>query len=140
MRDQGAKRGAALAELAARQHGVAALAQLRAPGFDERPVHRRAAAGRLHRVHRGVYAVGHPQLSFQGRCLAAVMACGGPGPLPTSVRRRQGPPAFPAVVSHRSAAALWGMLSAPAGWIEVSIPSTNGRKRRRGIILHRSAS
>ncbi|MGZ5386585.1 MAG: endonuclease domain-containing protein [Solirubrobacterales bacterium] len=32
------------------------------------------------------------------------------------------------------------MLSAPAGWIEVSIPSTNGRKRRRGIILHRSAS
>ncbi|MGZ5330969.1 MAG: type IV toxin-antitoxin system AbiEi family antitoxin domain-containing protein [Solirubrobacterales bacterium] len=53
MRDQGAKRGAALAELAARQHGVAALAQLRALGFDKRAVHRRAAAGRLHRVHRG---------------------------------------------------------------------------------------
>ena len=49
--------------------------------------------GRLHQFHRGVYAVGHPNLPLEGRLLAAVKACG---------------PA--AVLSHYSAAALWGFI------------------------------
>ena len=36
-------------------------------GLDSSATHRRVRAGRLHPVHRGVYAVGHPGLSFEGR-------------------------------------------------------------------------
>ena len=61
-------------------------------------------AGRLHRIHRGVYAVGHTRLSFEGRCMAAVLALGDG-----------------AVVSHRSAAALWGLLAFPAGFVDVTV-------------------
>lgn len=49
-------------------------------------------AGRLHRLHRGVYAVGHLDLSWHSHCLAAVLACA------------------PALASHTSAAWLWGVL------------------------------
>src|SRR3954451_9513663 len=55
-------------------------------------IDRRLAAGRLHVIHRGVYAVGHPRIPQEGRWLAAVLACG-----------------HGAVLSHRSAAALWGL-------------------------------
>jgi hypothetical protein len=53
---------------------------------------KRADSGRFHRVHRGVYAVGHPRLTQKGRWMAAVLAYG-----------------IGAAVSHRSAAALWGL-------------------------------
>ncbi len=44
-----------------------------------------------------------------------------------------------ALVSHRTAAALWGLLSLPArGSIELTLPTDNGRKHRRGITIHRS--
>jgi hypothetical protein len=62
--------------LAARQHGVVTLAQLLGAGLDHRAIARRVAGGALHRIHRGVYAVGHPGLSWEGQCLAAVLACG----------------------------------------------------------------
>ena len=45
-----------------------------------------------------------------------------------------------AVISHRSAAALWGLLPSAAGFIEVSVPGDNGRERRPGIAIHRSHS
>ena len=57
--------------------------------WDEGAIAWRVREGRLHRVHRGVYAVGHPVLPRYGRLMAAVLACG------------QG-----AVLSHRSAAEL----------------------------------
>ena len=57
------------------------------------PCQIRVRNGRLHPLHRGVYAVGHPNLPLEGRFLAAVKACG-PG----------------AVLSHYSAAALWGFV------------------------------
>src|SRR4051812_10827827 len=80
----------AIAVVAARQHGVIARAQLRALGLSDDAITKRASRGRLHAVHRGVYAVGHPVLGARGRWMAAVLACG-PG----------------AVLSHASAAALW---------------------------------
>ena len=52
--------------------------------------------GLLHPDHRGVYAVGHAELPPLGREVAALLACG-----PS------------AVLSHRSAAALWGLAAWP---------------------------
>ena len=95
-----------LARLAARQHGVVATAQLRAIGFTAQAIHRRIQAGRLHRLHRGVYAVGHARISLRGRWMAATLACG-PG----------------AVLSHRAAAALWGLCATFWGPIDVSAPT-----------------
>jgi predicted transcriptional regulator of viral defense system len=61
-----------IAELATRQHGVVSLEQPRALGLGARGVQHRATMGKLHRVHRGVYAVGHRLLSADGRRMAAV--------------------------------------------------------------------
>jgi hypothetical protein len=66
-------RGQALADLARRQHGVVSIRQLRALGYSEGAVRKAVAAGRLHRVHTGVYAVGHTSLTLHGECLAAVL-------------------------------------------------------------------
>lgn len=66
-----------IAALARAQHGVAARHQLRSIGVTDRAISHRLAAGRLHRVHRGVFAVGHEALSWRGRCMAAVLAVGG---------------------------------------------------------------
>jgi predicted transcriptional regulator of viral defense system len=63
---------AELARLAGRQHGVVATRQLSALGLARGGVAARARAGRLHRVHRGVYAVGHTVLTVNGRRMAAV--------------------------------------------------------------------
>ncbi|HSD24175.1 MAG TPA: type IV toxin-antitoxin system AbiEi family antitoxin domain-containing protein, partial [Solirubrobacterales bacterium] len=73
-------------QVAGRQHGVIKRSQLIAAGLLPSGISDRASAGRLHRIHRGVYAVGHPRLSNQGRWMGAVLACG------------EG-----AVLSHRSA-------------------------------------
>jgi hypothetical protein len=63
-----------VAELAGRQWGVVSLAQLRAAGLSYDAVRSRVRAGRLHRLHHGVYAVGHTVLRREGRWLAAVLA------------------------------------------------------------------
>jgi very-short-patch-repair endonuclease len=123
MRKEGANSEVGLSRVAARQHGIVTRAQLNAAGIGDAGITRRIGAGRLHRVHRGVYAVGHPKLTFEGRCLAAASACG---------------PA--AVVSHRSAAALWTLLPPHSGPIEVTLPTANGRRRRSGITIHRTRS
>jgi hypothetical protein len=111
----------ALAELAARQWGVVSLAQLGALGIGSRAAQRRAQAGRLRRVHRGVYAMGGAVLPREGRWLAAVMACG------------QG-----AVLSHVSAAVHWNLLNYEPARPEVTAPAS--RKGVPGIRLHRSHS
>jgi predicted transcriptional regulator of viral defense system len=111
------------ANIAARQHGVVSSVQLKsACGIDKDGIHRRVRAGRLHRVHRGVYAVGHPALSNEGRWMAAVVACG-----------------ERAALSHRSAGELWRLLPVRAGAPHVTVPGTGGRRKRGGIHIHRSA-
>jgi very-short-patch-repair endonuclease len=110
----------ALAELATRQYGVVSLGQLKALGLGARAVQQRSARGRLHRVHRGVYAVGHRVLSADGHRIAAVLGCG-PG----------------AVLSHRSAAAAWGIRPTDRERIEVSARGQTGRRGPAEVELHR---
>jgi very-short-patch-repair endonuclease len=100
---------------------VVSIGQLAALGLGRSAVTRRVQAGRLHRIHRGVYAVGHRALRVEGRRLAAVLACG-PG----------------AVLSHTSAAAHWGLLHTGASRIDVTAPRT--RQRTAKIRPHRSRS
>ena len=106
-----------LAWIAARQHGLLTIRQLREV-MSTSTVARWVRRGRLHQVHRGVYSLGHPGLSDRGHLLAAVIAVGGD-----------------AVLSHSSAVALWGLLPAgPRG--EVHILTTHRFHRRRGIAVH----
>jgi Transcriptional regulator, AbiEi antitoxin/Protein of unknown function (DUF559) len=111
----------AVAELAERQFGVVSLDQLRQLGLGERGVRHRVRAGRLRRLYRGVYAVGHGVLRCEGRWMAAVLACG------------EG-----AVLSHGSAAAHWELLGSAAAKIDVT--ARVSRERVEGIRLHRSRS
>jgi predicted transcriptional regulator of viral defense system len=101
---------------------VVTRAQLAALGVGDTGVRDWVQSGRLHRLYRGVYAVGHDRLRLEGRWLAAVMACG-PG----------------AVLSHRDAAQLWELRQSNAALIDVTVPSRNGRARRKGVRIHRSA-
>jgi very-short-patch-repair endonuclease len=112
----------AIAALAKRQHGVVSRAQLRAAALAEHQITYRVGAGRLHRLHRGVYAVGHTVLAPRGRWMAAVLACGSG-----------------AVLSHASAAALWELRPSAAELIHVSVPRAGGR-RRPGLRIHRATS
>jgi hypothetical protein len=91
-----------LAELAARQHGVVTAKQL---GLTSGSITYRVQAGTLHRVHRGVYAVGHDRLSERGEFMAAVLAAG------------KG-----AVLASLSAAVLWKAWRRPVREIHVLAP------------------
>jgi very-short-patch-repair endonuclease len=107
-----------IAAVAERQHGVVALRQLVGLGLSPKAVRDRAEAGRLHRVHHGVYAVGHPLLTAEGRWMAAVLACGD-GTL----------------LSHRSAAILWGLREGGGARVDVTTTRRVGRGRT-GIRVH----
>jgi Protein of unknown function (DUF559) len=95
--------------------------QLRALGFSHEMIKGRVASGRLHRLYRGVYAVGHTLVPLDGRYLAAVMACGPQ-----------------AALSYRSAAALWGIRPSAAARIDVTVSHTSGVRSTRSIVVHRS--
>jgi very-short-patch-repair endonuclease len=123
MGDKGAPRDIEIAAIAARQHGAVTHRQLLATGLGRNAIAKRARAGRLHRLHRGVYAVGHVADSAERRWAAAVLACG-----------------QDAVLSHMSAAALWGLLRPVEGPVDVSVPTRSGRRRQVGIRLHRCGS
>jgi len=112
-----------VARLAERQHGVVSARQLAAVGMSRNAVSARAQAGRLHRVHRGVYAVGHRVLTVDGKRMAAVLAAG-PG----------------AALSHASAAALWEIRPSAAAKIDVSVRRDGGRGKRPGLRIHRAAN
>lgn len=113
----------AIGWVAASQYGVVTTAQLVAVGLSRAAISKRARAGRLHRLHQGVYAVGHRDRRAESCWMAAVLACG-PG----------------AVLSHEAAACLWRLLRWEGGPVDVSVPSKNGRSRRRGIRIHYAGS
>src|SRR3954462_12118748 len=104
--------GVAMARLAERQYGVVSRRQLVEMGLGRHAIERLLKRGRLHVVHRGVYAVGHRRLSRDGFRLAAVLAAG-PG----------------AVLSHRSAAALWCIRETARLPIELTAPREVQRPR-----------
>jgi very-short-patch-repair endonuclease/predicted transcriptional regulator of viral defense system len=110
-----------LSVLAARHHGVVTRTQLASLGLSPTAIDKRAKAGRLHRIHRGVYAVGHRRLTEHGMFLAAVFA-GGDG----------------AVLSHVSAARLWRLPWPRSPGIDVTVRRSAGR-RLRGIVVHRAS-
>lgn len=101
-----------MADLARRQHGIVGREQLRALGMEPGAIKRRIGAGRLHIVHRGVYAVGHKAITRRGRWLAGVLASG------------EG-----AALSHRSATALWGIWGSGAGETHVTLPRKTRSQR-----------
>lgn len=110
-----------LAELARGQYGVVSICQLRELGYSEGSLRHALDAGRLHPVFHGVYAVGNPGISLHGECMAAVLSCGDG-----------------AVLSHRSAAWLWGLTSRFRRPIEVTAKSP--RDTRRLIRVHSAAA
>jgi very-short-patch-repair endonuclease len=105
-------------DLVRRQHGVIAHAQLVALGYTAKAIKHRIAAGRLHPVYRGAYAVGRRELSREGEWMAAVLACG-----PN------------AALSHGSGATLLGIANEPTTPIHVS--SLGEGRSRDGITVHR---
>jgi very-short-patch-repair endonuclease len=109
----------AIADLAAAQYGVVSDAQLVVAGLSRATIKRRVAAGRLHRLHCGVYAVGHRGLGAEGTWLAAVLACGPH-----------------AVLSHRAAAAAWELRLSHRAQVDITLP--RGGRSRAGVDLHLS--
>jgi predicted transcriptional regulator of viral defense system len=112
----------ALARMAKNQHGVVSIRQLEGPlGFSQRSVARAVEGGRLHRVHRGVYAIGHTELSQRAECLAAVLAVG-PG----------------ALLSYYSAGWLWGLWSGSPAPFEVTAFVPRHHQPPKGVRRHRA--
>lgn len=111
----------AVSAISAEQHSLVTTAQLKFAGLDRDAVWYRSRRGTLHRLHRGVFAVGHPAIGMLSRFAAAVLAVG-----PTSV------------LSHHSAAAYWRMLDYVEGAVHVSI--LKARRSRDGIAVHRPVS
>jgi hypothetical protein len=107
-----------LAKLAEQQHGVVSARQLLHLGYSRPAISNAKASGRLHHLHRGVYAVGHGSLTWHSRCLATVLASGSE-----------------AVASHLSAAWLWGLVTSRPGTFDVSVP-TRRRAKPRYARLH----
>ncbi len=114
---------AAIAQLAAKQHGVVSFGQLRSAGLSVGAINARVRAGRLHRLHRGVFAVGHTNLSHDGRCMAALLSLGSGTAL-----------------SHVTAAARWAVRPSASASIHVTVPTEGGRLKRLGIVIHRSTT
>jgi very-short-patch-repair endonuclease len=104
--------------LASRQHGVVAHGQLVERGLTRRAIEHRLRKGRLHRIRRSVYAVGRPEVSVRGRWMSAVLACG-----------------TGAVLSHDSAAALWG-FGVERRDARISV-SASAQTRLPGLVVHR---
>ena len=108
----------ALARLAGRQHGVVSRAHLIALGFNAGEIAYLVKVGRLHLLHRGVYAVGHRSASLLTAAMAAVLACGPE-----------------AAASHTAAGALFRILPRWSAPIDVTAPT---KRRHPGIRVHRS--
>jgi predicted transcriptional regulator of viral defense system len=108
-----------IGDMASRQHGVVARWQLGELGVGRGAIEGRMARGMLHRLHQGVYAVGHRASTVEGRWMAAVLAVGPD-----------------AALSHRSAGQLWRLLPISSTVPEITRPGYG--RARPGIRVHRS--
>jgi hypothetical protein len=106
-----------IAELGSEQYGVIEWGQLRNAGLSAKAIRHRVANRRLHVIHYKVYAVGHDRLTQEGRFMAAVLAGG-----------------IDAALSHRAAAALWGIK--PSSSRVVDVTTFTRRRKQPGIRLH----
>jgi hypothetical protein len=109
-----------LEDLAAKQQGVVTRAQLQDAGVGRGAIARWLGNGRLQPCHPGVYGLGHLPSSPLTAASAAVHACG-----------------LHTALSHRSAAALWGILPA---WPEVVEVTGRGYRVVAGVRFHRTRS
>jgi len=106
-----------VARTASGQNGVVHRRQLATAGLGRSAIAHRVATGRLHRLHRDVYLVGHPVPPPLAAETAALLACG------------RG-----AVLSHPSAGCLWGFAAAEDD-VHVTIMGRN-RTHRDGVCVH----
>jgi hypothetical protein len=106
---------AVCATRAAEQDGAISISQLYGAGMDRGAIQLRVRNGRLHPIHRGVYAWGHPKLGPRGLLWAAALATDG-------------------AISHQSAAWAWALLPPPA--LPVHVTVTSNIRSRRGIRVH----
>jgi very-short-patch-repair endonuclease len=109
---------AAIAAVAARQHGQIARCQLRELGLSKKAIAHRVERGRLIPSFPSVFSVGHPPTTVLAWASAAVLACS-PG----------------AVLSHDSAAVLWDMLPR---WQRPFHVTASSNRHIEGITVHRS--
>lgn len=111
-----------IALICRKQNGLITLEQLEVQGLTVQAVHERLLAGRLYRIHQRVYSLTPKVMTERGRFMAAVLACGPD-----------------AVLSHRSAAYLWGMVETWEEPIDVTAPRRRGRSPRE-VAAHRDGS
>jgi very-short-patch-repair endonuclease len=103
-----------ISSLAARQHGVVSRRQLLLRGWSKEEIDWRLRSGRLHRLHDGIYSLTPRQLlSRQGSWMGAVLAAGPD-----------------ALLSHRAAAALWGIRGYSGGATHVTVPRKSASTKR----------
>jgi very-short-patch-repair endonuclease len=98
------RRELCVGRVADEQHGLITTAQLAACGITTAALSRRIDAGRLHRIHRGVYALGRPDLSQAGVFQAALLAIGDD-----------------AILNHRAGAAMWGFWDRRVDRVEITV-------------------
>lgn len=111
-----------ITEIGARHHFIVTRAELIDAGLSDQAIANRLRSRFLTRIHRGVYSLVPLPLSRPAALTAAVLACGND-----------------AVLSHRSAAHLWGLLDESSSLIHVA--RLSGSKRvPRGVRLHRPRS
>jgi very-short-patch-repair endonuclease len=107
--------------LARRQHGVVTYQQLRELDLSPEAIDHRSEIGRLHAVHHGVYAVGRPDLTREGKWLAAVLSCGDVG-----------------LLCDTPGGLLWGILESGNERPQVLVPGGSGMAERPGMRVHTS--
>ncbi|HEU4927924.1 MAG TPA: DUF559 domain-containing protein, partial [Vicinamibacterales bacterium] len=101
------------------QHSTISRIQLLGFGLSAKAIRHRIARGRLTPIWPGVYRVGRAPLTREGRFMAAILACGDG-----------------AILTHDSAAAVWGIRKGGLDPIHVSVPAGR-RARLAGIQVHR---
>jgi very-short-patch-repair endonuclease/predicted transcriptional regulator of viral defense system len=113
------ERNRRVSALAAGQHGVVCLAQIRELGVSTAAIKHLRRTGRIRTLHPGVYEVGLPSADPRRRWLAGVLAIGDG-----------------ACLSLHSAGALWAIRSEPSTRVDVAVTDRGGREKRLGIVLH----